>query len=105
MSPSCDIVGRDIVECSVSILRCCRLRISRWILPRWNWLATRAHRHWVESNDVERVIERFEPFVRSHSRGGDLILLDAFDFGGGRQNQIDFQPFELQNGFQGGIIC
>ena len=73
-------------------------------MPRWDWLATRAHRHWVESNDVEHVVESFEVLVGSHSRCGDLVLLDAFDFGGGRQNQIDFQPFELQNGFQGGII-
>ena len=61
-------------------------------MPRWDWLATRAHRHWVESSCVEHVVERFEPFVRSHSRCGDLILLENFDFGGGRQNQIDFQP-------------
>ena len=49
-----------------------------------------AHRHWVESNDVEHVVERFEPLVGSHSRCGDLILLDAFDSGGGRQKQIEF---------------
>ncbi len=59
-------------------------------MPRRDWLATRAHRHWVESNDVEHVVERFEPLVRSHSRYGDLIQLDAFDFGGGRQNEIEF---------------
>ena len=68
-------------------------------------VGTGSRRHWVESNDVEHVVERFKAFVRSHSRCGDLILLDAFDFGGGRQNQIDFQPLKLQNGFQGGIIC
>ena len=58
--------------------------------PRWDWLATRAHRHWVESNDVEHVVESFEPLVRSHSRCGDLVLLDAIHFGRGRQNEIEF---------------
>ena len=62
-------------------------------MPRWDWLATRAHRHRVESNDVEHVVERLEALVGSHSRYGDLVLLDAIDFGRGRQNEIEFQPF------------
>ena len=37
-------------------------------MPRWDWLATRAHRHWVESNDVEHVVESFESFVGSLNR-------------------------------------
>ena len=53
---------------------------------------------------VEHVVQSFEPLVRSHSRCGDLVLLDAIHFGRGRQNEIEFQPFELQNGFQRGII-
>ena len=73
-------------------------------MPGWDWLAMRAHRHWVESNDVEHVVESFEAFVGSHSRCGDLVLLDAVDFGRGRQNEIEFQPFELRNGFQSDII-
>ena len=64
----------------------------------------RAHRHWVESNDVEHVVESFEVFVGSHSRCGDLILLDAIHLGRGRQNEIELQQFELKNGFQSGII-
>ena len=68
ISPSCNIVSWDIVEGVVAILRCGRLRISRWILTRWNWFRTRAHRHWVEPNDMEHVVNRFESFVRSHSR-------------------------------------
>ena len=39
---------------------------------------------------VEHVVESFEAFVGSHSRCGDLILLDAIDFGRGRQNEIEF---------------
>ena len=53
---------------------------------------------------MEHVVQSFEPLVRSHSRCGDLVLLDAIHFGRGRQNEIELQPFELQNGFQRGII-
>ena len=75
MGPSCNIVGRDVVEGSVAILRRCWLRISGWILTRWNSFTTCAHRHCIESNDVEHVVKRLESFVRSHNRCGDLILL------------------------------